>query len=401
MIRVSKMKLLKISLSDFSGESRNLREMDAARQMGFDVSVLCDTSPDRMTGEQMDGYPIRRIALLRRDKPLAGMMIRMIPGLVRWIRYIQKERPDVASCHDLIPLQIAYFAKIFSFRNRRMKLIYDSHELEMDRSLNRRRRQWMRRPLMYMEKHLIRKCEKVIVVSDGIADVLVDTYHLDVRPAVVRNIPNYWYVDEDVCRSVRAGWCAGAGWSEDDFIVIYQGVIEPTRGIEYAVRAVSMVPNCRMVLMGRGSMIRELDNLAEDLGIRGCLLFIPPVGREIIWKYVGAADAGFCILVNASRNHYLALPNKLFECIQAQTPVIASDFPEISKIVNGYGVGLCCRPDQAQELADCIRKFREQPEIHLWCEENCRSAKTILCWEEEKKILEKVYGSFAGKEAGL
>lgn len=38
-------------------------------------------------------------------------------------------------------------------------------------------------------------------------------------------------------------------------------------------------------------------------------------------------------------NHCLALPNKIFEYIQAGIPILVSDLPEMQRVVVDYGVG--------------------------------------------------------------
>ena len=46
---------------------------------------------------------------------------------------------DIISCHDIFPLLTAYvYLRIYN-RNRIVKIIYDSHELEMARNTNRSR----------------------------------------------------------------------------------------------------------------------------------------------------------------------------------------------------------------------------------------------------------------------
>lgn len=385
------LKLLKVALSDFVGESRDLREMKVARDIGIRVSVLCDESVNFKGNNIIDGFEVHRIPLLHRDKSLLIMMIRMIPGMFRWIRYIQRLRPDIASCHDIIPLFIAYLAKVFSISNRNMKLIYDSHELEMDRSLNKRRKKWMKRPLMILEKYLINHSDSTIVVSDSIADVLVKTYNLRTEISVVRNIPNFWIVDKNTCNKVRKDLCEQMGWSISDFIIMYHGSVSPGRGIEYAIQSITILKNCKMVIMGNGPLKEELVSMSKKLNIDSNLLFIPPVKQDIMWKYIGAIDVGLCILENTNRNHYLALPNKLFECIQAEVPLIASNFPEISKIVNKYKVGLCCRPDDVSDLAQCIRRMQSDSNLYESFKNNCKDAKKDLCWEKEQKIIQKIY----------
>lgn len=55
-----------------------------------------------------------------------------------------------------------------------------------------------------------------------------------------------------------------------------------------------------------------------------------------------SADFGFCLIENVSLSDYYCLPNKLFEYAFSDIRIIASNFPEISRIVRDYDLGECC-----------------------------------------------------------
>ena len=91
------------------------------------------------------------------------------------------------------------------------------------------------------------------------------------------------------------------------------------------------------------------------------------------------------------KNHYFSSPNKFFESIQAEVPVIASDLPEMRRIVDQYHIGLCCKPNDVEELCRCIDKLREDAVFYARCKENLKIAKQDLCWEKEKNVLQQAY----------
>jgi hypothetical protein len=70
------------------------------------------------------------------------------------------------------------------------------------------------------------------------------------------------------------------------------------------------------------------------------------------------ADYGLCLVENASLSDYYCLPNKLFEYCFAGVPVLASDFPEIRRLVEQYSLGVCCDPDPGSIRAALSRLTR-------------------------------------------
>ena len=93
-------------------------------------------------------------------------------------------------------------------------------------------------------------------------------------------------------------------------------------------------------------------------GWTGRILFWPPVPIETLVNYVGAVDLELMPIEPIVQSHYYVLPNKLFESIQAETPLIASDLPEMQRIVAQYGVGLTCKPNDVDGLCRCIDQMR-------------------------------------------
>ena len=71
----------------------------------------------------------------------------------------------------------------------------------------------------------------------------------------------------------------------------------------------------------------------------------------------------------------------------AELAIIASDFPEIRKIVLGNELGLVVDPSDNNEIKKTIEKLIKNPELIRNYKSNSRSVKSIFSWEiEEKKL---------------
>ena len=86
-----------------------------------------------------------------------------------------------------------------------------------------------------------------------------------------------------------------------------------------------------------------------------------------------------------------ALPNKLFESIQAGIPIVGSNLIEIKNIVEGLDVGFCFSTpeDMAKEIHENVTKKR----IANW-RERIDTVREELCWDVEQLRLVEAYNSF-------
>jgi glycosyltransferase involved in cell wall biosynthesis len=179
---------------------------------------------------------------------------------------------------------------------------------------------------------------------------------------------------------------------------MYHGGIVPNRGIEEIMKVLPTDQELFAVILGNGenSYIDKLKQMAETYAVSDRVLFHEAVSIEMLWEYVGAADVGIVNIPAVTKSYFYSLPNKLFENIQALTPVIGSNFPEISKVISEYNIGLLVNPESTEELAEAIAKLKNDKELYSAFKQNLTEAKKILCWENESKILREAYGKILG-----
>lgn len=191
-----------------------------------------------------------------------------------------------------------------------------------------------------------------------------------------------------------------APYQTNTFLAMYHGVVTPGRGIERNIEAISLLSNnYKLIVLGNGNekYISSLRFLCESLDVLDRVCFHPAVPRDALEAYVAAADVGLVTIEAVSKSYYYMLPNKFFENIQAETPVVASDFPETSKIIEEYGIGLTCDPSDSKQIAACIKRLCEDSNLYSSCKEGLTKAKNELCWEKERIVLEDAYRELLSK----
>ena len=384
--------VLKVCIGKWDSASRDKRELAACRELGLRTLVLAGGAPgDHGRPDTVDGFDVLRYA----TRPLgenASTKLNRGLSVLQWAHAIRKLHPDIISAHDVVALFIAWLSTWFQPRRQRPALIYDSHEFEIGRNTGGVRKAMAARLIKFGEGFLMKRSAFSIVVNDSIADALQQIHHLQQRPVVVRSTPERWTRDEEKIAAVRARMLAELPGVR--YLLMFHGNLGRGNGIPDIIRAAARTPDAGLVLMGSQNdpdFVRELRALAGQCGLDGRILFWPPVPIETLVNYVGAVDLELMPIEPIVQSHYYVLPNKLFESIQAETPLIASDLPEMQRIVAQYGVGLTCKPNDVDGLCRCIDQMRGDAAFYATCKENLRRAKQDLCWEKEKLVLQQAY----------
>ena len=382
--------VLKICIFPWQSESRDKRELSACRELGLTPLVMAKgDEKDWYREDEVSGFRVLRFS----TRPLGRKIldpVNWVATMVSWAWCARKLKPAVISGHDIVALTIGWMSAVGMSPKKKPKLVYDSHEFELGRNAKRSKLQLF--CLKQLERFLMNRCAFSIMVNDAIADEVQKIHGLKERPIVVRSTPNRWTVDPEVCRNTRQALLS-AMQSPEEMLLMYHGGVMRGRGVEMLLQEVQKNPKVCAVILGNGEQgyMAELKAIADNLGVSDRVLFHPAVPLEDLWKYVGAADVGMVTVPAVARSYYYMLPNKFFENIQSETPVICSNFPAVAPIVNQYGIGLTCDPEKLEEIHLCVEKMRTDKAFYAQCKENLKKAKEDLCWEKERVILQEAY----------
>lgn len=269
---------------------------------------------------------------------------------------------------------------------RRSRYVVDVHEYAREqfyfRAGSSEQRNWnrYRRPYIdALQRLVFERAFGVTTVCDGIADLLKRDYELARRPTVVRSVPLFNK------QSFRP-----TGGIID---VLYHGLIVPTRGVDHAIRSLPRWrPEFRLIVRGHGptDYIAFLKRLAAELSVQDRVQFESSVDFDDIIPSANRADIGYIVLDNYSPQRTFTLPNKFFEYVMAGLAICASDLPEMSALVNRYGLGLLSETVDPIALADRINAFT--PESIDAFKRASLAAANELCWEREAQEMLSCYG---------
>ncbi|MCE8031560.1 glycosyltransferase family 1 protein [Billgrantia tianxiuensis] len=287
-----------------------------------------------------------------------------------------RSRPDVIHAHDVNVLPTAWLAAKIA----RVPLVYDAHEISTDREGYKA----FRGLVGWLEKKLMPKAAGTITTTDARAKFFARAYGIP-RPLVLQNRPRLVKVEGS--NRIREELGLAEPWP----IVLYQGGLQPGRGLPRLVEAAASVPHAYFVFIGGGRQAAELHELTAELGLEERVRFIPTVALSELPSYTASADVGVQPIENTCLNHFTTDSNKLFEYVIAGLPVVASQLPEIGKVVRTHDLGLLVPPGDTEALANAIRQLVESPELRAYHRAKAEQAAGSLNWESQERALVELY----------
>lgn len=368
-------KVVLIIHNPFTNDSRIMKQARSLVNAGFSVEVLALYAEGLALFEEKEGYRVRRIK--RWTNRIPG--IRFIPFL-RYAEFLWKvsrwyKDYDLMQCNDLETLPIAWLAKKW---NKNIKVIYDAHEWEIDQVWMK---SWMKKPAKLLEKILLPIANQVITVSDGIADLYNKVYGIEI-PKVVLNCPHTVLNDKN--NTFRETF----NIASNSIIFLYQGGLSKGRNIEELLDAFSRYnkEDKSLVFLGYGDLQDYVKKKADE---NENIYFHPAVSPNELSKFTSSADIGLVTIPNLCLSFYHCFPNKFFEYINYGLPVIVNNLPEMTRVVNEYGIGEIINDVTVDELIPVIENMTWDKIEHF--KKSLPQVAAKYNWEQQEKVYLQAY----------
>ncbi|MBI4235783.1 MAG: glycosyltransferase family 4 protein [Chloroflexi bacterium] len=375
--------------NSFRNDSRVLREARSLARHGLRVQLLALWDPGQEPVEQVEGFQVRRLRVrLRalRARWALGLKGAEFVARLLWSALASKARVYHAH-HPLVLLPAVIAAKV-----RRARLVYDCHELATGMPGQSR---FQRRALRWYEGALVRFVDGVIMSDGASRGEAFRAAHGYRGPIVsVYNCPVL--VEVAGCREDLR---AALDLPRNARLVIYTGAVGPARGLEETIESMPRWPpdaHCAIIGMRTESEEQRLRALAKARGVAGRVHFFGPVPPDQVAPWAASADLGLVLIQNASLSYYYSAPTKMFEMIMARVPQVASDFPEIRRVVvsNPVGpLGEVVDPADPQAIAEAVCRILTDSAAHETYRRNADAlARARYNWAVEERTLLDLYG---------
>ena len=311
-------------------------------------------------------YSVKRFNLIFRRGFLFYMFFN-----IRLFIFLLFNKCDIFYANDLDTLLPNFI--ISKIKNK--PLVYDSHELftEVPELIEKKivKSFWV-----FLEKKIFPKLSNVITVSDSIANFYKKKYQID--SLIIKNVPYLKANNSSVEKKINI-----QGFNPNKKNIIYQGSLNKDRGISIMIDTMAHL-NANLFIVGSGDLKRVIGiyfkkKIDNKIFFRTCSFQqLKSITREF--------DLGLSFEEDTCLAYRYSLPNKIFDYLHAEIPILASDLPDISSLVINNKIGKVLSSRNPEEIASQIRYILKNKNIYNL---NLKSAKKEFCWEnQEKKIIE-------------
>lgn len=262
-----------------------------------------------------------------------------------------KQNCDVYHCHEPDSLMVAVLLKILKGK----RIIYDVHEhwpSEISYGWFKIKNKILDKVIqmisLKIELSLSKFADCLIAVSNSVAERFKEKVNYF---CIIPNVPTSTIINFD-------------NVEKDSEIVQMGGGLQSFHGVDESVTAVSKVkniyPNIKLKIIG--NILVDINSMIKKYSLEKNIIFTGYLPYREMYKEISGGKIGLLILKSDFYNSYIGLPNKLFDYMLCGLPVVASNFPEISKVVKEADCGILVDPTNVDEIANAILYLLEHPE---------------------------------------
>lgn len=178
-------------------------------------------------------------------------------------------------------------------------------------------------------------------------------------------LPNGIDADKFGAANVSYNWREKHGYSKEDFIVLYAGILGHAQALEVILKAASLLreeKQVKFVLVGDGPQKDFLHEMKASLQLEN-VNFLPNQSREEMPNIVAAVDAAIVPLRNIPLFKG-AIPSKLFENLALGKPILLGVDGEAKELFIDEGkCGLFFTPEDEKQLAENVHLLSSDKQL--------------------------------------
>lgn len=332
---------------------------------GYDSYILlCDSLPD----EIKDGIVFCSVNFIAKNR-----IDRILHSAKKMYARALEIDADIYHIHD--PELIGLGLRL---KKKGKKVVFDSHEDYVHKIMDKG---WIFKPLrkvvMFLyktkEKRILKKYDGLISVTPHIVERLKK---INTNTVMVTNYPTALNVPNN----------------KKERIICFAGGISPCYMHHKIIEAIADIDDVKYCVAGKieESYVETLKKIrgfekVEFLGMLDYNSVLELYSKSML----GVVTYNYTKSLGGKLGTLGVL--KLFEYIQCNVPMIATDFELWKPIVEGNKVGICVDPNDSRQIKNAVNTLLNDTKFNALCRENCNKIKNLYSWESQEKILLDFY----------
>jgi len=300
-------------------------------------------------------------------------------------KFLKTQKYDAYHAMDYVSLDVAAHAK----ERLAGKIIFDACEIFTETAFST--------PALknYVQKIFDRSAQSIDAVLTP--NTYLRDYYTKLCPhwpraQIITNAPKFNLEQPYDGRMHRA-----LGLESTEKILLYHGAFSALRGLQGLIDTASALPERHtLVLMGYGALEAELKIRAKHVNKearRQVVQFLDPVPNNDLLLWISGAHYGLIPYENGPLNHSYCTPNKLYEYPAAGVPILATNLPTLSDIINRYNIGVIMDfPMTGSKI-----KLSVQKQERSLLAKGCESMALAEAWTANAVRLKQTYQSLLTK----
>ena len=267
------------------------------------------------------------------------------------------KKPDVIICTSP-PLTVGFVGWVLS-RLKRVPMVFEVRDLWPESAIDTGvlTSKWLIKMLYWLERKSYKSASWINVLTPAFEKALIDKKNID--PAKISMIPNG--ADLDIIQpGPPDNWVRQKHNLSNKFVVTYIGAHGVANALMQLVEAAKILknkdPDVQIMLVGDGMQKPMLVEKAKAYSLHN-ITFADPVPKSQIGDYINASDVCTAVLKKCD-TFKTVYPNKVFDYMAAEKPIIIGIDGVARKLVEDASVGIYAEPENPKAFAEAVEQIK-------------------------------------------
>lgn len=174
-------------------------------------------------------------------------------------------------------------------------------------------------------------------------------------------------------------------------VACHAGSLYEGRGIEEVLYAAKKLPDVLFLFVGGPQKrVDYYENYCSEKGVKN-VLFVGFIQQDKLHKYILASDFVLMPYTSKTKTKEFMSPMKMFDYLASGRPIIATDFPVISEILDHRENAILVEPDSGRAIYDGIKLLTDSPELSAKIGKNALEEAEKYTWKIRGKEISDWY----------